>query len=305
MLNKLIELAQIQGGLDTECQFGGEWLYSISALKSTAMIHIVRQGKGWLYINHKKIQIDVGDVIFFPHGAAHQLFHFQENTADDQILEKQSESVQEIVAVKQTSGLVLKTTHSQQFNLKLFCAHFTYSEDADLFIQLPEFIHLNIEPLLLEPLLNLLEQEKAQTIGQIKVINALSEVLLIYIFRTYLKTRHDHISSRLIEWNTSKLSQLIHAILKSPENKWSLDSMADFLHCTRIQLIRLFKKDLHTTPHAFLLKIRLQHATLLLKTSHLSIYNIALNLGFQSETHFGRVFKQHYGMTPHCYRNSK
>ncbi|MEG2301169.1 MAG: helix-turn-helix transcriptional regulator, partial [Acinetobacter sp.] len=68
--------------------------------------------------------------------------------------------------------------------------------------------------------------------------------------------------------------------------------------------IRLFKKDLHTTPHAFLLKIRLQHATLLLKTSHLSIYNIALDLGFQSETHFGRVFKQHYGMTPHCYRNS-
>ena len=304
MLNKLIELAQIQGGIDTECRFGGEWLYSISPLENTAMIHIVRRGKGWLYIDHRKMKIDAGDVIFLPHGVAHQLVHSQENTNDNLMIEKESESIQEIIALKQTSGLVLKTNHSQQLNLNLFCAHFTYSEDADLFIQLPEFIHLKLEPLLLESLLNLLEQEKVQTIGQIKVINALSEVLLIYIFRSYLNTQHDNISSRILQWNTSKLSQLIHVILKSPEHKWSLDEMANFLHCTRIQLIRLFKKDLHTTPHAFLLKIRLQHATLLLKTSHLSIYNIALDLGFQSETHFGRVFKQHYGMTPHCYRNS-
>ena len=304
MLNKLIELAQIQGSIDTECRFGGNWLYSIPAIQNTAIIHIVRQGKGWLYLNHKKIPLNQGDVIFFPNGSAHQLFHFQENTSANQILEKQSKRKQEIATIKQNTGLTLKTNHIQQLNLNLFCAHFTYSEHADLFIQLPDFIHLNIEQLLLEPLLNLLEQEKVQNVGQMKVINALSEVLLIYIFRNYLNAQHDNISARILQWNTSKLSQLIHAILKSPEHKWSLEEMASFLHCTRIQLIRLFKKDLHTTPHAFLLKIRLQHASLLLKTSHLSIYNIALNLGFQSETHFGRVFKQHYAMTPHLYRNS-
>ena len=329
MLNKLIELAQIQGSIDTECRIGGEWLYAIPAIKNTAMIHIVRHGKGWLYINHKKIQINTGDVIFFPHGSAHQLIHFQENTSDDQvinnqttqnqsienqvienqsidnqILEKQTKPIQHIESIQQATGLVLKTNHAPHLNLNLFCAHFSYSEHADLFIQLPEFIHLNVEQLLVEPLLNLLEQENAQHIGQFKVINALSEVLLIYIFRTYLHTQHDSVSSRIIEWHNSKLSPLIHAILKSPEHKWSLDDMALFLHCTRIQLIRLFKKDLQITPHAFLLKIRLQHASLLLKTSHLSIYNIALNLGFQSETHFGRVFKQHYGMAAHFYRNA-
>lgn len=304
MLNKLIELAQIQGNIDTECRFGGEWLYSISAIQHTAIIHIVRHGKGWLYLNHKKIPLNEGDVIFFPHGSAHQLFHFQENSNAEQILETESKRTQEIAAIKQNTGLTLKTNHAQQLNLNLFCAHFSYSKDADLFVQLPNLIHLNIEQLRLEPLLNLLEQENIQNAGQVKVINALSEVLLIYIFRNYLNARHNTISSRILQWNTSKLSQLIHAILKSPEHKWSLEEMASFLHCTRIQLIRLFKKDLHTTPHAFLLKVRLQHASLLLKTSHLSIYNIALNLGFQSETHFGRVFKQHYAMTPHLYRNS-
>lgn len=304
MLNKLIELAQIQGNIDTECRFGGEWLYSISAIQHTAIIHIVRHGKGWLYLNHKKIPLNEGDVIFFPHGSAHQLFHFQENSNAEQILETESKRTQEIAAIKQNTGLTLKTNHAQQLNLNLFCAHFSYSKDADLFVQLPNLIHLNIEQLRLEPLLNLLEQESIQNAGQVKVINALSEVLLIYIFRNYLNAQHNTISSRILQWNTSKLSQLIHAILKSPEHKWSLEEMASFLHCTRIQLIRLFKKDLHTTPHAFLLKVRLQHASLLLKTSNLSIYNIALNLGFQSETHFGRVFKQHYAMTPHLYRNS-
>lgn len=304
MLNKLIELAQIQGNIDTECRFGGEWLYSISAIQHTAIIHIVRHGKGWLYLNHKKIPLNEGDVIFFPHGSAHQLFHFQGNSNAEQILETESKRTQEIAAIKQNTGLTLKTNHAQQLNLNLFCAHFSYSKDADLFVQLPNLIHLNIEQLRLEPLLNLLEQESIQNAGQVKVINALSEVLLIYIFRNYLNAQHNTISSRILQWNTSKLSQLIHAILKSPEHKWSLEEMASFLHCTRIQLIRLFKKDLHTTPHAFLLKVRLQHASLLLKTSNLSIYNIALNLGFQSETHFGRVFKQHYAMTPHLYRNS-
>lgn len=309
MLDQLIELAQIQGGIDTECRFGGTWQYSTPLMQNTAVIHIARSGQGWLYLKHKKIRIKTGDVLFFPHGSAHQLIHFQENADQISIQEEPFSAPAEIESIKQASGLTLKTNHMQQQNLNLFCAHFSYAKHADLFIQLPDLVQLNIKQLLLEPLLNLLEQETIQEIGQIKVINALSEVLLVYIFRSFLNQQSQfsqEISAipRLIEWNSSKLNRLIHAILQFPESKWSLDDMSQFLHCSRIQLIRIFKKDLNITPHAFLLKIRLQHAALQLKTSHLPIYNIALNLGFQSETHFGRVFKQHYGMTPHLYRNT-
>ncbi len=307
MLDQLIELAQIEGSVDTECKFGGTWQYAVDLQQDTAIVHIVKSGQGWLYLNHKKISIQTGDVLFFPHGTAHQFTHFQEHPAFGKVESSSFIENQTIIHRQHPSfdsDFSLKTNHIEPLTLHLFCAHFHYQNNSDLFSGLPELIHLNIGQCQLNPVLSLLEYEIQQDFGKNHVINALSEILLIYIFREFIQQHTHSISaSHLMLWRHSKLSPLLHAILKSPELKWSLEDMFNFLHCSRIQLIRLFKKELDTTPHAFLLKIRLQHAALQLKTSNLTILQIASNLGFQSETHFGRVFKQYYHQTPHNYRN--
>ena len=66
--------------------------------------------------------------------------------------------------------------------------------------------------------------------------------------------------------------------------------------------MRLFKQHVGMSPHHFVQHIRLQRAAQMLRQSSYSILHIALAVGFQSETHFGKAFKQKYDVTPGQYR---
>lgn len=65
-----------------------------------------------------------------------------------------------------------------------------------------------------------------------------------------------------------------------------------------------FKAALGTTPHRYVLRRRLERAQLLLKTTKMPITEIALALGFASQSHFTQVFRTQCGVTPAVARKS-
>jgi AraC-like DNA-binding protein len=64
------------------------------------------------------------------------------------------------------------------------------------------------------------------------------------------------------------------------------------------QIIRAFRRDLGTTPHAYLIELRVTRATeLLLKGEPAA--EIAWEVGFVDQSHLTRHFKRLCGKTPH------
>lgn len=59
-----------------------------------------------------------------------------------------------------------------------------------------------------------------------------------------------------------------------------------------------FKESFGLPPHRFVQQRRMEKALKMLKTSSSSIAEIALALGFASQSHFTQVFRQHTGKTP-------
>lgn len=63
-----------------------------------------------------------------------------------------------------------------------------------------------------------------------------------------------------------------------------------------------FKRDFqdiyNTTPAKWIREKRLSKARQMLQTSNMSVADVAYNLGFENPTHFSRIFKQHYGVSP-------
>ncbi len=63
-----------------------------------------------------------------------------------------------------------------------------------------------------------------------------------------------------------------------------------------------FKRDFHsiynTTPAKWIREKRLHKAMLMLQSSQLSVADVAYSLGFENPTHFSRIFKQHFGVSP-------
>lgn len=68
---------------------------------------------------------------------------------------------------------------------------------------------------------------------------------------------------------------------------------------------REFTEEFHTTPGKWLTQKRLEYAQLLLDTSEKNINEITFESGFENPTHFSRVFKEKFGLSPLRYKKQK
>lgn len=81
-----------------------------------------------------------------------------------------------------------------------------------------------------------------------------------------------------------------------------LSVLGELVHLSPSYLHKLFRKTYGISPEGYLTKKRIETACRMLESGTLSIMEIAMHLGFSSQSHFGRVFKQQTGMTPAAWR---
>ena len=84
----------------------------------------------------------------------------------------------------------------------------------------------------------------------------------------------------------------------------SLESISHKLGVCRFYLSRIFTQVLHVGFYEYVNTLRVNHARELLENTNLTIINIALQCGFQSQQTFNRVFKEICGTPPTVYRNT-
>lgn len=84
----------------------------------------------------------------------------------------------------------------------------------------------------------------------------------------------------------------------------SLEQLAAEANMSPFHFTRVFTKETGITPHQYLIKTRLSAAKYLLKSTEMSIKNIAFSTGFNSETSFCTTFKKWENVTPSQYRQS-
>jgi two-component system, response regulator YesN len=84
----------------------------------------------------------------------------------------------------------------------------------------------------------------------------------------------------------------------------SLNELARSVNLSLWHLSHLFKSEMGLSPALYLKNYRMQQAAVLLESTFLSVKEITARVGFRDESHFVRVFKGAYGLTPVRYRAS-
>lgn len=80
-----------------------------------------------------------------------------------------------------------------------------------------------------------------------------------------------------------------------------LDELVDRSGIDRFRLTRLFQREFGTSPHAYLVRLRLRAARRLLAAGRTPA-QVAAEVGFADQSHLGRWFRRAYRMTPATYR---
>jgi AraC-like DNA-binding protein len=69
--------------------------------------------------------------------------------------------------------------------------------------------------------------------------------------------------------------------------------------------IRIFRREMGETPNAYIIRLKMERAELLLVTTQLPVKCIADMVGYDEVPYFVRLFKKKVGKTPKEYRLGK
>lgn len=101
---------------------------------------------------------------------------------------------------------------------------------------------------------------------------------------------------------------LIHRVTNHIEENYEQDltiqDLSQIAGLSEYYFSRLFKKQTGYTLHEYIIKTRVINAKILLKSTNLSLREIAYQCGFTNESSFSNTFKKNTDMTPAVFRNT-
>jgi AraC-like DNA-binding protein len=84
-----------------------------------------------------------------------------------------------------------------------------------------------------------------------------------------------------------------------------LEDLGKVAAVSPFHLARLFKSHVGTSPHRYLMLIRIERAVDLLCTTDLSVSQVGQRVGFASISHFTMTFRSETGSTPTDFRRTR
>ena len=127
------------------------------------------------------------------------------------------------------------------------------------------------------------------------------------------KLREQFSTSAFLESNTASvadvdrefLAKTVRLIEKSfHDENFKVSELATSLNMSTSQFNRKLHGLAGQSPVQFIISVRLQRASSLLKTSDKTISEIAYEVGYSDQAYFSRVFKKEFGISPSEFKNS-
>ena len=126
---------------------------------------------------------------------------------------------------------------------------------------------------------------------------SLSLALMSYVSERYASSRPPMRSMRS-GLSTPKLRRVQDCVLANLASDISLHDLAELVDLSPRHLCRSFKQATGISPYQYILKERIERSKALLRMGTTSVAEVALSVGFSSQSHFTDAFQKHTGTTP-------
>ncbi len=126
-----------------------------------------------------------------------------------------------------------------------------------------------------------------------------SYILIMRVIAEYVTK-----TNRLFFGKENQAQLVMKFIKQNYSSKITLFTLSEKFSCSQSMLIKCFKKEYGTTIMKTLMDIRLQKAAEILKSSRLSVKEIANDCGFSEQNYFSKSFSKKYGCSPVEFRKA-
>lgn len=280
-LSTLLGRISVRGNVYARPIGCGDWLISPSG-HAHASFHLVSRGSCWLHMAAlaQPLQLNAGDVVFFPFDVPHQLSPGREMPVGESRLPD--------ARLGEQTQLVCGLYRSQDRELER------------LLRGLPDVVVARAksnEAGLASLIAVLTEEADATEPGTHQVLNSLSDALLALLLREAII--QGHVAQGFLGGlNDPRLAPALAALHAYPGEPWNVDTLAEKAGLSRSAFAERFQRVMGTSPAAYLAEVRMQEAHALLRDNEVSVAQIAERLGYATEAAFRRAFRRVVGATP-------
>jgi len=163
-----------------------------------------------------------------------------------------------------------------------------------------------MEPDILPSLVKLLESVRKEFDADREVAKALliraASLLRVEIDRQATEPCAQNKTGGLAAWQIRRLNVFIEARLDQPVRLKELSAISKL---STAYFSRAFKLTFRETPHAYIVRHRLERAESLMLTTDLLLSDIAARCGFADQAHLCRLFRQQYAKSPAAWRRER
>lgn len=129
-----------------------------------------------------------------------------------------------------------------------------------------------------------------------------SAAILLGVFADHLSMKSNQIAVQQANAEPPVITKAKRYIEERYAEDLSLGEVAAAVHTSLFYFCKLFRKATHVSFTEYVSRVRIEKAKNLLLNPNLRVSEIAYETGFQSLTHFNRVFKKLAGESPTKYR---
>lgn len=251
-----------------------------------ACFHVIQDAGCQLRLdgNHETTRLVPGDILFVPHGQAHQL-----HSAADASPELPARITSGVFRFEGGCGQAL--IQGLPGVLQVSCQ----GEDPSDLIGSREWLSLTVAAMQ--------KEVRNPSIGSTIMLSRIIDLMFIWAVRHWLAHAPQGISGWIAALRDPLIGQALALLHAEPGAAWSVERLAGLVNQSRSNLAQRFTHLVGQSPMRYLMHWRMQLAGQRLQTSSLRISQIAEQLGYESEAAFSRAFRREFGVAPSEYRS--
>jgi len=293
LLDKLLDQLTVRVEPFALCFVSAGWRLCLPC-PSAVTFHFVLQGRGYLRGPGKDDVLALSNnwLAVVPTGTMHSLESKRRVRHEEHIGAPPPDSppVLKLVAGKSATA---------EFIIACGLVSVRYGQWLGLFDHLRDVLAVDLSdsPRVRTAFSAILAEQSNPSPGGNAMTTALMTTCLVELLR-HLAQGHADAPPWLTALEDRRLGRAIDRILADVAASHTVESLAEVAAMSRSAFAQKFTETFGRPPMSLVHHLRMQRADQLLQEGGSSIEEVAQRVGFSSRSHFSRVFKEHYGVSP-------
>lgn len=314
VLSDVLSWMRVEGTLSRRSEFTAPWGIAHRRLDQVAFM-VVETGSFFLLPEHDPpLRLEAGDLIAFFPGVQVRMADHPDTpvTPYAQIIEAHAPPPPERYALNRDAYPTLRYGGGGRLTaIRGWGLRFESIEQHPLLALLPPLIHVTYEQRARLPWLEttvrfLLHETHEKSDGSDMMSVRLVDLLFVQVIRAWFREQPPGESGWLGALEDPSIGHAIGLIHQYPSDPWTVQGLAQAVGMSRSSFSGRFQALVGSPPLSYLTQVRMNLAANTLSGDpHATLVEVASQVGYDSQSSFGRAFKRYFGVAPGVYRRRR